>query len=332
MAETHLVPEDLIQPLFVIAGEGEPENITSMPGQRRFPLRHLVNETLELASLGIRAVALFPKLDPSLKSADGAEALNPRTLVLQAVRAIKTAVPEIVVITDVALDPYTTHGHDGVLTDDGSDVANDETVAILARMAVLQAEAGVDFVAPSDMMDGRVAAIRAALDEAGHEQVGVIAYSAKFNSAFYGPFRDAVGSAQAAGTRLLGKDTYQLNPGNRREARVEVQLDVEEGADMVMVKPAGPYLDIIRETADAVEVPVAAYQVSGEYAQIHAAAQLGWLDLRRSRDESLIAIKRAGADLILTYFAKSWAADFHGRSLAPQSAEELPEEGGASGI
>jgi porphobilinogen synthase len=332
VAETRLSPDNLIQPLFVIEGEGAPEPIASMPGQYRFNLKDLVAEALELASLGIRAVALFPKLDASLKSAKGEEALNPETLVLRAVRKLKAAVPELVVITDVALDPYTTHGHDGVLTEDGTDVANDETVAILAQMAVRQAEAGVDFVAPSDMMDGRVGAIRAALDEAGFSEVGVIAYSAKFNSAFYGPFRDAVGSAKAAGTRLLGKDTYQLNPGNRREARLEVQLDVEEGADIVMVKPAGPYLDIIRETADAVELPVAAYQVSGEYAQIHAAAQLGWLDLKRSRDESLLAIKRAGADLILTYFAKSWAQDQAGRVGATRSVDDLPEEGGASGI
>ena len=324
--------EDMIQPLFVIEGEGEPEAIESMPGQRRFPIKALIREALELYSLGIRAVALFPKLDASLKSAWGEEALNSETLVLRAVRAIKRALPEMVVITDVALDPYTTHGHDGVLTEDGTDVANDETVEILAKMAVLQAEAGVDFVAPSDMMDGRVLYIREALDLAGFTQAGVIAYSAKFNSAYYGPFRDAVGSAQAAGTTLLGKETYQLNPANAREAAREVELDLEEGADIVMVKPAGAYLDIIRQTAEISNVPVAAYQVSGEYAQIHAAAQLGWLDYKRSRDESLLAIKRAGADLMLTYFAKEWAREASGLPAASESVSQLDDNASAGGI
>jgi porphobilinogen synthase len=255
----------------------------------------------------VPAVALFPKLDPRLKDAVGGEALNLGTLVLRAVRAVKAALPELTVITDVALDPYTTHGHDGVLTAAGDDVANDATVERLVQMAVLQAEAGVDFVAPSDMMDGRVGAIRQGLDAAGHTDVGILAYSSKFNSAYYGPFRDAVGSAKAAGTRLLSKATYQLDPANRREAIVEALTDEAEGADIVMVKPAGAYLDIIREVRDAVMKPVAAYQVSGEYAQIHAAARLGWLDLTRTRDESLLAIKRAGADMILTYFAKDVA-------------------------
>jgi porphobilinogen synthase len=224
------------------------------------------------------------------------------------VRAVKKAVPELTVITDVALDPYTSHGHDGVLTPAGDDVANDRTVGILARMAILQARAGVDLVAPSDMMDGRVGAIRRALDAAGHTDTGIMAYSAKFNSAYYGPFRDAVGSAQAAGTRLLSKATYQLNPANRREAISEALLDESEGADIVMVKPAGLYLDIIRDVREVTRKPVAAYQISGEYSQIHAAAQLGWLDLARCRHESLLAIKRAGADMILTYFAKDMAA------------------------
>ncbi len=332
VAETGLRAADLIQPLFVIEGENRAEPIESMPGQKRLTIDRLLSEGQSLYQLGIRAVALFPKLETSLKTPGGEEALNPETLVLRAVRALKAHLPELLVITDVALDPYTDHGHDGVLTADGQDVANDETVEVLARMAVLQAEAGVDFVAPSDMMDGRVGAIRAELDEAGYESVGIIAYSAKFNSAYYGPFRDAVGSAQAAGTRLLGKDTYQLDPGNRREAAIEVALDVEEGADMVMVKPAGPYLDIIRETRDTVAIPVAAYQVSGEYAQIHAAARLGWLDLKRTRDESLIAIKRAGAHLILTYFAKDWAADAAGVVVPSDSVEALPEYGESGGI
>jgi porphobilinogen synthase len=307
--ETTLRPQDFIAPLFVIDGKGRPERVESMPGVLRLPIPELVKECREIHALGVPAVALFPKLDPKLKDGTGTEALNKDTLVLRAVRAVKAAVPELTVITDVALDPYTSHGHDGVLTKAGDDVDNDRTVAILGEMAVLQAEAGVDFAAPSDMMDGRVGAIRRALDAAGHTECGVLAYSAKYNSAYYGPFRDAVGSAQAAGTRLLSKATYQMNPANRREALEEVLLDVKEGADIVMVKPAGAYLDIIREVRNAVRVPVAAYQVSGEYAQIHAAAKLGWLNLERCRHESLLAIKRAGADLILTYFAKEMARE-----------------------
>ncbi|KAF0094685.1 MAG: porphobilinogen synthase [Puniceicoccaceae bacterium 5H] len=305
--ETRVTADDLIMPLFAIDGDGAPEPIASMPGQQRWPIRQLVRECLQLAQLGVRGVAIFPKIDPSLKDPTGENALDRDTLVLRAVRAIKQAVPELCVITDVALDPYTTHGHDGVLTADGRDVDNDLTLERLAKMAVLQAEAGVDFVAPSDMMDGRVAVIREALDEAGFSGVGIMAYSAKFNSAYYGPFRDAVGSAQAAGTTLLGKHTYQLDPGNAREAALEVELDVMEGADAVMVKPAGAYLDIIRQTRENTDLPVAAYQVSGEYSQIMAAAKLGWLDLKRTRDESLLAIKRAGADMILTYFARDVA-------------------------
>lgn len=307
VAETVLRVEDLIAPLFVIDGKGAPEPIASMPGVSRFNIADLVKECAELHALGIPAVALFPKLDPRLKDANGTEALNKKTLVLRAVRAVKQAVPELSIITDVALDPYTSHGHDGVLTAAGDDVDNDRTVGILCKMAVMQAEAGVDFVAPSDMMDGRVGAIRKALDAAGHTGTAILAYSAKYNSAYYGPFRDAVGSAKAAGTRLLSKATYQMNPANRREAIREVQLDVAEGADIVMVKPAGLYLDIIREVRNATRTPVAAYQISGEYAQIQAAARLGWLDLARCRDESLLAIKRAGADMILTYFAKDVA-------------------------
>jgi porphobilinogen synthase len=260
----------------------------------------------------VPAVALFPKLDPKWKDEDGIEALNPDTLVLRAVRAVKKAVPGLTVITDVALDPYTSHGHDGVLNSDRTDVENDRTVGILCKMAVLQAQAGVDFVAPSDMMDGRVRAIRQALDAAGFTDTGILAYSAKFNSAYYGPFREAVGSAQAAGTRLLSKATYQMNPANRREAIREVHLDVAEGADIVMVKPAGLYLDIIRDVRNSTRTPVAAYQISGEYAQIQAAAKLGWLDLARCRHESLLAIKRAGADMILTYFAKDMAKELRG--------------------
>ena len=307
VAETVLRVDDLIAPLFVVEGKGRPEPITSMPGVNRFNLVDLVKECAELHALGVPAVALFPKLEVALKDATGTQALNKNTLILRAVRAVKKALPTLTVITDVALDPYTNHGHDGVLTAKQDDVDNDRTVEILCRMAVLQAAAGVDFVAPSDMMDGRVGAIRQALDAAGYTSTGILAYSAKYNSAYYGPFRDAVGSAQAAGTRLLSKATYQMNPANRREALSEVALDESEGADIVMVKPAGPYLDIIREVRNASKKPLAAYQVSGEYAQIHAAARLGWLDLVRCRDESLLAIKRAGADKILTYFAKDVA-------------------------
>ncbi len=307
--ETVLLPRHLVAPLFVVEGRGAPDEIKSMPGVFRLSIPDLVKECRTLHQLGIRAVALFPKLDPKHKDDEGTQALNADTLVLRAVRAVKKAVPELTVITDVALDPYTSHGHDGVLNAAREDVENDRTVGLLCQMAVLQARAGVDLVAPSDMMDGRVGAIRKALDAAGFTGTGILAYAAKFNSAYYGPFREAVGSAQAAGTRLLSKATYQMNPANRREAVIEAQLDALEGADILMVKPAGPYLDIIREVRGATRKPIAAYQVSGEYAQIHAAARLGWLDLARCRHESVLAIKRAGADLILTYFAKELARE-----------------------
>ncbi len=310
VTETRLHPSQLIQPLFVVDFEEEArESIPSMPGQVRLSLSALVQECGELWALGIRSVALFPVLATEFKSPDGTSALDPDALILRAVRRVKASYPDLCIITDVALDPYTTHGHDGILTADGSDVDNDRTVQILCQMALLQASAGVDFVAPSDMMDGRVGAIRKALDTANYSTTGIIAYSAKFNSAYYGPFRDAVGSATAAGTRLLGKQTYQLDPANLRAARRELALDAEEGADVLMVKPAGPYLDIIREARNASDLPIAAYQVSGEYAQIHAAAKLGWLDLARTRDESLLAIRRAGANMIFTYFAKDVALD-----------------------
>ena len=306
--ETVLRPANFIAPLFVVDGKSKPEEIKSMPGQFRLNIADLVKECRAIHKLGVPAVALFPKLDAKLKNDEGTQALNEDTLVLRAVRAVKKAVPELAVITDVALDPYTSHGHDGVLNAARDDVENDRTVQILCKMAVLQARAGVDLVAPSDMMDGRIGAIRKALDASGHTGTGILAYSVKYNSAYYGPFREAVGSAQAAGTKLLSKATYQMNPANRREARFEATLDTFEGADMIMVKPAGPYLDIIREIRTATTKPIAAYQVSGEYSQIHAAARLGWLDFARTRHESLIAIKRAGADVILTYFAKEMAA------------------------
>ena len=305
-SETEVLPQHLIQPVFVIEGEGAPEAIDSMPGISRLSIKDTVAECRQLHGLGVSGVALFPKLDESIKSDDGREALNPNTLVLRAIRAVKAAVPELTVITDLALDPYTEHGHDGLWDAAAQDLANDATVEVLTEMAVLAAEAGVDMVAPSDMMDGRVGAIRSALDDNDFEKTAIMAYSAKFASALYGPFRDAVGSASSAGSHNLNKRSYQLNPANRREALVEIALDEEEGADVLMVKPAGPYLDIIREVREETELPLAAYQVSGEYAQIMAAAEKGWLDLERCRNESLLAIRRAGADMILTYFAKAF--------------------------
>tara|TARA_B100001248_G_scaffold262715_1_gene261399 strand:+ start:18019 stop:19050 length:1032 start_codon:yes stop_codon:yes gene_type:complete len=304
--ETQLTTADFIQPLF-ITDNPEPTAIESMPGISRLPIKDLLHECETLASLGIQAVVLFPHLDPSLKDAAGSQALNPDSLFIQAIRAVKQAVPELLLIADMALDPYTSHGHDGILNDTGTEVLNDVSATIMAKMAVLLAQNGCDWVAPSDMMDGRVGAIREALDAHDLTQTGILAYSAKYASAYYGPFRDAVGSAQAAGTHLLSKDSYQMDPANRREALVEACLDEEEGADVLMVKPAGAYLDIIREVREHTALPVAAYQVSGEYAQIHAAAQLGWLNLERCREESLLAIKRAGADMILSYFAKDMA-------------------------
>jgi porphobilinogen synthase len=307
--ETKLEPAQLIQPLFVIEGEGEAEAIESMPGMHRLTIPLLIEECRSLLGLGITAVALFPKLEDGLKREDGREALNPGTLILRAIRAVKSVLPEMLVIADLALDPYTSHGHDGLLESDGGDLANDATAKLLAEMAILAAHAGADIVAPSDMMDGRVGAIRSALDDNGYEGTAIMAYSAKFASAFYGPFREAVGSKPAKDGAVLDKGSYQLNPANRREALTEVELDESEGADILMVKPAGPYLDVIREVRDATELPLAAYQVSGEYAQIMAAAEKGWLDLKACRDESLIAIRRAGADMILSYFAKAYAED-----------------------
>ena len=300
--ENIITTRDLVQPIFVIDGKGDSEIIKSMPGQKRLTIPMLVEECRDLYEMGLKGVALFPKLDPKLKDEHGSEALNKKTLVLRAARAVKAVVPGLLIFADIALDPYTTHGHDGVLTADERDVDNDATVEILCKMAVLHAEAGVDFVAPSDMMDGRIAAIRGALDATGHSSTGILAYSAKFSSAYYGPFRDAVGSGKTVGP-AISKDTYQLDPANARAAKRELALDEAEGAYMLMVKPAGPYLDVVRMARESTNLPVAAYQVSGEYSQIMAAAQLGWLDGKKARDESLTAIKRAGADIIFTYFA-----------------------------
>jgi len=302
VCETVLRAEDLIQPLFVSAC-GRPEPVASMPGVMRHSVETLVAECESIARKGIHAVALFPCIDSLKKSPEGSHAHSPENILFTAIRSVKSACPGLAIITDVALDPYTSHGHDGLLNERG-DVENDATVEALQRLAVAQAEAGADIVAPSDMMDGRVKAIRLALDTADFHRTGILSYAAKYASAYYGPFRDAVNSATG---QFLDKRGYQMDPCNVREALHEVQLDEEEGADIVMVKPAGPYLDIIRAVRGHTLLPVAAYQVSGEYAQIHAAARLGWLDYEATRDESLLAIKRAGADMILTYFASEVA-------------------------
>ena len=306
--ENVLTADDLIWPLFLIEGAGRREPIKAMPGVERLTVDEVVREAERAAGLDIPAIGLFPYTDPCLRNARGSEALNAANLVCRAVRAVKAAVPEIGIITDVALDPYTDHGHDGLLHEDGR-ILNDETVAVLVEQALIQAAAGADIVAPSDMMDGRVAAIREALDQAGFLDVQIMAYAAKYASAFYGPFRDALG------TKLQGdKRTYQMDPSNGAEAIREVALDLEEGADMVMVKPGLPYLDVIRRVKDAFDVPTFAYQVSGEYAMIQAAAQNGWIDGDRAMMESLVAFKRAGADGVLTYFAPRVAERLRSRA------------------
>lgn len=307
LQETWLRTENLIAPLFIKPGTDKITEIDSMPGISRHSIESLIQECESLLTLGIKAIALFPCTPPELKNPMATAALDANGLVVQALKALKTALPELVVITDIALDPFTSHGHDGVLDSTGCFVDNDATVKILTQMALLHAESGADWVAPSDMMDGRILAIREELDDKGFINTGILAYSAKFASAYYGPFRDAIGSGSAAGKTYLDKGTYQLNPANQREAATETHLDEEEGADILMVKPAGPYLDIISNLRKSTHLPIAAYQVSGEYAQIHAAARLGWLDLQKVRDESLLSIKRAGADLILTYFARDVA-------------------------
>lgn len=309
--ETKLSTEDLILPLFIQGDSKESVEVPSMPGVKRLPIDGVLRICERCVEAGIRAVAVFPVVPAAAKSEKGEDALRPDNLLHRSIREIKTRFPSLIVVSDIALDPYTTHGHDGLLGPDGRTVLNDETVGVLARMACLQAEAGVDWVAPSDMMDGRVRAIREALDRTGFSTTTILAYSAKYNSAFYGPFRDAVGSKRPSGAPYLDKSGYQLDPANRREALTEVRLDEIEGADILMVKPAGPYLDVIREVREATHLPLAAYQVSGEYAMIHAAAEKGWLDYERIRDESLLSIRRAGAELILTYFALEWAESKH---------------------
>jgi porphobilinogen synthase len=302
VSESALSPRDFIWPVFLIDGKGKRQPVPSMPGVERLSVDLAVDAAEEAAGLGIPVVALFPYTDEKLKTSDGREALNPRNLVCQAVESIKKRVPNLGLMCDVALDPYTSHGHDGLLVGDA--IVNDETVDVLVRQAVMQADAGCDIIAPSDMMDGRIGAIRQALEAKGHKDVLILAYAAKYASAFYGPYRDAIGSAKA----LKGdKRTYQMDPANSDEALREVALDIAEGADMVMVKPGMPYLDIVRRVKDAFAMPTIVYQVSGEYSMLMAAIERGWLDGDRVIAESLLAFKRAGADGIITYFARDMA-------------------------
>jgi porphobilinogen synthase len=298
VAESILTPGDLIWPVFVHDKEGR-EAVPSMPGAYRLSIAALVDAAGEAAALGIPTVAVFPVIDPALKDPEGREAVNPDNLICRAVAALKQAHPGLGVLCDVALDPFTSHGHDGVIRD--GYVANDETVAILGHQAIIQAAAGCDIIAPSDMMDGRVGAVRKALDEVGFDRVRIMSYAAKYASCFFAPFRDAIGSASSLGS--ADKRTYQMDPANSDEALREVALDIAEGADMVMVKPGLPYLDIVRRVKDAFRVPTFAYQVSGEYSMIRAAAEKGWLDGERAMLESLLCFKRAGADGVLSYFA-----------------------------
>jgi porphobilinogen synthase len=304
MRENVLTPADLIYPVFIVDGKNHREKVASMPGVERLSVDLLLAVAEECVELGVPVMALFPVINPTLKTPDGIEATNPEGLVPRAIRELKQRFPELGILTDVALDPFTSHGQDGVINADGY-VLNDETVDILTRQALTQAAAGADIVAPSDMMDGRIGAVRAALESHKHIYTRIMAYSAKYASAFYGPFRDAVGSATNLGKS--DKCTYQMDPANSDEALREVALDIAEGADMVMVKPGMPYLDIVRRVKDEFKVPTFAYQVSGEYAMIKAAAQNGWLDHDKAMMEAMLAFKRAGADGVLTYFARDIA-------------------------
>ncbi|XDZ64750.1 porphobilinogen synthase [Alphaproteobacteria bacterium LSUCC0684] len=304
MVQEHvLTPANLIWPLFVREGDGPPEAVKTLPGVFRYSIEDLAKEAREAHDLGIPAIAIFPRIDAADKDEDGSNARNRDNLVCRAVRAVREAVPELGIITDVALDPFTTHGHDGVIRD--GMVTNDETVAILVEQALVQAEAGASIIAPSDMMDGRVGAIRKMLDSHGYENVLIMSYAAKYASAFYGPFRDAVGAGKIAGN--VGKDTYQMDPANSDEAMREIELDIQEGADFVMVKPGMPYLDIIQRASSMFNIPVFAYQVSGEYAMIEAAAAAGGLDRDRIIAEALMSFRRAGCRGVLTYHAKEMA-------------------------
>ncbi|MGB3191743.1 MAG: porphobilinogen synthase [Limnoraphis sp.] len=304
--ETQLTVNDLIYPLFIMEGENTKVEVTSMPGSYRYTLDLLLKEVTEAYALGIPAIALFPLVAEDKKDNAGTESYNPDGLIQRTVRAIKQELPDIMIVTDVALDPFSSKGHDGIVSDDG-EILNDETVEVLVKQAVSQAVAGADIVAPSDMMDGRIGAIRQGLDAAGYTNVSILAYSAKYASAYYGPFRDALDSAPKFGD----KKTYQMNPANAREALTEVELDIAEGADMVMVKPALAYLDIIQLVRSTTNLPVAAYNVSGEYAMIKAAGEKGWIDEKKVMLETLTSMKRAGADVILTYFAKEVALILH---------------------
>jgi porphobilinogen synthase len=298
IAETTLTPNDFIAPLFIIEGENQQSEILSMPNYYRRSIDLTVKEVKELWSMGIKSILLFVKSKDELKDNKGTEALNPNGLMQRSIREIKNAVPEMLIMTDVALDPFSSFGHDGIV--ENGEIVNDATVEVLAKMSVSHAEAGADFVAPSDMMDGRIFAIREALEQNGFTKTGIMAYSTKYASCFYGPFRDALDSAPGFGD----KKTYQMDYANRLEAVKEAVMDVEEGADIVMVKPALSYLDIIREVKNSVEVPVSCYNISGEYAMIKAAAKMGWIDENKAILETLTSMKRAGADLIATYFAK----------------------------
>ena len=310
MREHRLAPEDLILPVFLLDGQGRQQDVTSMPGVQRRSLDGVFAVAEECVALGVPVMALFPVIEQHLKTPDGREATNPDGLVPRAVRELKKRFPELALLTDVALDPFTSHGQDGLI-DEAGYILNDATVAVLRRQALLQAQAGVDIVAPSDMMDGRIGAIRSTLEEAGCIHTRIMAYSAKYASAFYGPFRDAVGSKSSLGKS--DKKAYQMDPGNSDEALREVALDIAEGADMVMVKPGMPYLDIVRRVKDEFRMPTFAYQVSGEYAMIKAAAANGWLDHDAVMMEALLAFKRAGADGVLSYFALDAARLLRGR-------------------
>ncbi len=310
--ETTLTPDRLVLPLFLIDGKNRSEPIDAMPGRSRLSIDKAIEECRTAIELGVRAFDLFQATVPSLKTPEGKEALNPENLTCRAVRAIKAALPEACLITDIALDPYSSLGHDGLISPDGV-VLNDETVEILAKMGVLHAEAGADIVSPSDMMDGRVGAIRTALDAAGRQDVAILSYTAKYASAFYGPFREALDSAPVDAPNVpKDKKTYQMDPANGREALIEARLDIDEGADILMVKPALPYLDVIARLRAMTDLPIAAYHVSGEYAMIKAAARNGWLDEQACMLESLTAIARAGADVIFTYAALDYARWWRG--------------------
>ncbi len=296
--ETIITPDDFLVPLFIVEGKAVKEEIASMPGYYRYSLDRLSSEVTELWSLGLKSVLLFVKVDDALKDNSGKEALNPDGLMQRAIKTVKNAVPDMLVMTDVALDPYSSFGHDGIVSE--GNIINDDTNAVLAEMALSHTKAGADFVAPSDMMDGRIFEIRTLLEDEGYYDAGIMSYSAKYASAYYGPFRDALDSAPGFGD----KKTYQMDPANREEAIKETLMDIEEGADIVMVKPGLCYLDIVRDVRDSVDVPVAVYQVSGEYAMLKAASEKGWLDHDSVMLEQIIAIKRAGAHIIASYFAK----------------------------